>query len=252
MSENTKIQEPPKQPTAPEKPDIREKGAAVDGVEQTSERRLYFQLLVFGDCQDSNALISPLRENNMESVLYLDVNDPRGVGLLMIAEDPSDFVNQTRSVLLKEPFISLRQKTEMTMIGRTYSTGREPNLEDWLLRKPKRNALNPALPWAIWYPLRRKPEFSILPRQEQGKILMEHAVLGRSYGQAGYALDIRLACHGLDRGDNEFVIGLVGSELFPLSRLIQEMRKTQQTSRYIQSLGPFFVGRAYWQSPVKE
>jgi hypothetical protein len=28
------------------------------------------------------------------------------------------------------------------------------------------------------------------------------------------------------------------------------MRKTQQTSLYLERLGPFFVGRAVWQSPA--
>jgi hypothetical protein len=28
------------------------------------------------------------------------------------------------------------------------------------------------------------------------------------------------------------------------------MRKTQQTSLYLERLGPFFVGRAVWQSPL--
>jgi hypothetical protein len=27
------------------------------------------------------------------------------------------------------------------------------------------------------------------------------------------------------------------------------MRKTQQTALYLERLGPFFVGRAVWQSP---
>jgi chlorite dismutase len=46
------------------------------------------------------------------------------------------------------------------------------------------------------------------------------------------------------------VIGLIGKELFPLSALVQAMRKTQQTSLYLDRLGPFFVGRAVWQSPT--
>jgi hypothetical protein len=29
--------------------------------------------------------------------------------------------------------------------------------------------------------------------------------------------------------------------------LIQRMRKTQQTSQYIQSMGPFFVGYVAWR-----
>ena len=137
------------------------------------------------------------------------------------------------------------------MTGRTYSSGYEPDLEDWLLVKPRRNALNPELSWAIWYPLRRRPEFYQLPKTDQGKILMEHAIIGRTYAEAGYAHDIRLACFGLDQHDNDFVIGLVGADLYPLSHLVQKMRKTQQTAKYIESLGPFFVGKVCWQSPLK-
>ena len=58
----------------------------------------------------------------------------------------------------------------------------------------------------------------------------------------------RLACHGIDANDNEFLIGLVGKDLFPLSHLVQRMRKTRQTSKYIQAMGPFFVGHALWQA----
>ena len=50
--------------------------------------------------------------------------------------------------------------------------------------------------------------------------------------------------------DNDFVIGLVGRQLHPLSHLVQAMRKTTQTSQYLQTLGPFFVGHALWQSPL--
>ena len=31
-----------------------------------------------------------------------------------------------------------------------------------------------------------------------------------SFGAADYAHDIRLACHGLDKDDNDFVVGLIG------------------------------------------
>ena len=68
---------------------------------------------------------------------------------------------------------------------------------------------------------------------------------------ADLAHDIRLACHGLDTHDNDFLIGLVGKELQPLSHLVQTMRKTVQTSEYMASLGPFFVGHALWQSPSR-
>jgi aryl-alcohol dehydrogenase-like predicted oxidoreductase len=232
--------------------DIREKGAAIQGIPQTSERRLYLQLQVFGNCENPQSLIEALKASGLESVLYLDVNDPKGVGALFITDNPEILIRNVRELLGKAPFVSLTPRPEFTMFGRTYSSGREVDLEDWLLKKPRRSALNPEWPWAIWYPLRRKPEFELLPPSEQGKILMEHAMIGRAYGEAGYAADIRLACYGLDAKDNEFVLGLVGSELYPLSRLVQEMRKTQQTVKYMQSLGPFFVGKAAWQSALKE
>jgi chlorite dismutase len=66
-----------------------------------------------------------------------------------------------------------------------------------------------------------------------------------SAGDLGY--DIRLDCRGLDKNDNDFLIGLIGKELFPLSAMVQAMRKTRQTSEFLESLGPFFIGKAIWQ-----
>ncbi len=236
-------------PPAAEIPDIKEYGAPKDGVRQSSERRLFFQLLVYTECRDAHALIKLLEASALEAVLYLDMNDPRGVGLLFMSENPDLFTVEIRKLLTSEPFISLKPRPELTMVGRTYSSGFEQDLEDWLLRKPRRNARNPDLPWVVWYPLRRRPEFELLTKDEQRPILMEHARLGMGYGAAGFAHDIRLACHGLDRNDNEFLLGIVSKELYLISRLVQDMRKTQQTSKYIQSLGPFFVGKVLYAKP---
>ena len=134
------------------------------------------------------------------------------------------------------------------MFGKTYAAGRESDLKEWLLVRPRRCILNPEWPWAVWYPLRRNGEFALLSPDEQGAILAEHAKVGISYGQSGYAADIRLSCYGLDVHDNDFVIGLMGPDLHALSRLVQDMRRSQQTARFVQSLGPFFVGRAVWHS----
>src|SRR5204863_152566 len=142
----------------------------------------------------------------------------------------------------------LAQRPELTMLGRTYASGFEQDLEEWLFLRPRRTVLNPAWPWAIWYPLRRTGAFGRLSPKEQGEIIREHSILGRAYGDADLAHDVRLACHGLDVHDNDFVIGLIGRELHPLSHLVQTMRKTAQTSQYLQTLGPFFVGHVRWQS----
>ena len=84
-------------------------------------------------------------------------------------------------------------------------------------------------------------------KEEQRKMLMEHGGIGHAIGKAGFATDIRLAAHGLNTDDNDFIIGLLGKELFPLSALVQKMRRTRQTSEFIDSMGPFFVGKAIYQ-----
>jgi chlorite dismutase len=176
------------------------------------------------------------------------MNDPRGVALLTLNEDPNYFFDRVRPVLNDVPFSSLVQKPEYTMVGRTYSLGYEPDLLDVLLQRPRRTVLNRDWPWAVWYPLRRRGSFEQLPSQEQRTILMEHGGVGHAYGRAGYATDIRLACHGLDKHDNDFVIGLLGPELYPLSSIVERMRQTKQTSLHIERMGPFFVGKAAWQN----
>ena len=231
-----------------ELPDIRETSTSKDGTRQVLDKRLFMQLLVFTGCANAEELINPVIASGLEIVLYLDANDPRGVGLLFMSEEPSVFTTEVRKLLNGRFFSSLVLKPEFTMLGRTYAAGYEQNLEDWLLQKPRRNVFDEKLSWAVWYPLRRKPEFETLSKEEQRGILMEHAKLGMGYGAADLAHDVRLACHGLDTRDNEFVIGVVAKELHSISRLIQDMRKTRQTSKYIQSLGPFFVGRTFYRS----
>jgi hypothetical protein len=227
--------------------EVRERGAN----QQVSDRRLYVQLQVFGDCVDAKPLVRALEARGVEAVLYADVNDPRGVGVLVMTEDPAFFVGGFRELVNAEPFSTLARKSKLTMFGRTYASGFEADLDEWLLKRPRRVALNSAWPWAVWYPLRRTGAFARLSPKEQGEIIREHSVLGRAYGEADFAHDVRLACHGLDEHDNDFVIGLVGRELHPLSHLIQAMRKTTQTAQYIATLGPFFIGHALWQSPLR-
>lgn len=227
------------------KVEVRERGAN----QQFSDRRLYVQLQVFGGCVDAKPLVRALEARGIEAVLYADVNDPRGIGVLAMSEDPTFFVGALRELFNTEPFAALHLRPELTMFGRTYTSGFEADLDEWLYKRPRRVALNPAWPWAIWYPLRRTGAFARLTPKEQGEIIREHSVLGRAYGEGDFAHDVRLACHGLDVHDNDFVIGLIGKELHPLSHLIQAMRKTTQTSQYIETLGPFFIGHALWQSP---
>lgn len=228
--------------------DLLEHGRAEDGRRVTSNRRLFMQLFAYGGCGETTALVDALVSHGIAGALYEDVNDPHGVALVTFSEDPGYFVDDVRRFLRRPPFAELVPKPEYTMFGRTYALGYEPDLVDGLIHRPIRRVLDPKLAWVVWYPLRRAGSFEQLAPKEQTTILMEHGGVGRAYGKAGYVHDVRLACHGLEKYDNDFVIGLLGPQLFPLSSIVQRMRRTRQTSLHLERLGPFFVGRVAWQS----
>jgi len=234
--------------------DVNEYGAKKDGERQKLNRRLFMQLLVFdappgkGADAVADAAVRELRARRIPAVVYADTQQPLGLGLLTWGEDPAHFVRAVRPVFATEALAGVVQRPSFNLLGRAYSTGHEPDLAHVLLQRPIDNVMNEAYPWHIWYPLRRTGSFARLPPEEHGAILREHASIGMAYGQQELAHDIRLACHGLDAEDNEFVIGLVGRELHPLSHLVQTMRRTRQTSEFIAKMGPFFVGHALHRS----
>ncbi len=234
------------QASAPESADpgpleLAEKGRR-GGKEILLDRRLFMKFTAFGGCPDPHSAIKALEEEGVVGALYLDANDSQGIGLMIASEDPAFFLLNHR------PFAEYTHKPEFDMLGRTYSIGYENDLEDTLFVKPRTKLLNPELQWAVWYPLQRAKKFQTLPADHQRRILAEHGTLAKRYGAGGHAADVRLACHGLDKNDNDFIVGLLGPKLHPLSAIVQEMRKTEQTSQYLDSLGPFFVGKVAWQS----
>jgi hypothetical protein len=255
MSEDMKarahemVAETPKLPQI----DVRERAGDHTGNPQVLDHRLFMQLLVYRvDSRHApdtviSELVAAFEGAGCPGTIYRDANDPRSIGILTWSIDPAHFVTTVRAILLRPGFASLTLRDDFTMLGRAYATGYESDLEFWMVRRPIEHAVDPSMPWAVWYPLRRHGSFERLSVKEQAGILREHAAIGRAYGEQGLGTDIRLACHGLDASDNEFVIALVGKELHPLSHLVQRMRKTQQTSEYIQHMGPFFIGYAVWQ-----
>ena len=235
----------------PGKLDLSEKGTDKEGRSISLDRRLFMQFLAYGNCPNAASLIEALEQAGIEGVLYADINDPQGVGLLTFNEDPDFFISTLRLVLNHPPFSQLTPKPEYAMLGRTYALGYESDLEETLIDRPRRKVLDPSWAWAVWYPLRRVKTFEMLPEKEQQIVLREHGGIGFTFGRAGYATDIRLACHGLDKNDNDFVVGVLAHELYPASAVVQRMRRTRQTSQYLESLGPFFIGKAVWQSTPK-
>jgi chlorite dismutase len=234
--------------------DVAEYGGEIDGQRQTMNRRLFMQLTAY-TCPAElhpgevvSLLGRALGDAGVGAVIYEDASNPHGIALLSFSESPADFVDKVRPIMGQSTFRKLVLTPELTMLGRTYSTGYESDLAFWLLDRPRNTVCNPDWPWAVWYPLRRSGAFAQLSGKEQGGILREHAAIGRAYGEQDLAHDVRLACHGLDRNDNEFVIGLVGKDLYPLSHVVQAMRKTRQTAEYIVQMGPFFVGRSVFRN----
>ena len=255
-------------------------GKDESGERKKLDRRLYVQLLAFGGAADETPLVEALEglrggdvtgraggdtgtggsgpggpvggpaagdsSGPFEGVLYLDAHDPTGVALLSWHEDPEMLMRRMRSACATAAFASLTPKPELTMIGRTYSIGYEGDLEETLLRRPKELATKREWPWVSWYPLRRTGSFAMLDHTEQREVLGEHGKHGRAFSEAGFGRDIRLVCYGMDRNDNDFVLGLVGPSLHRVSKIVGEMRKTVHTAKYLERLGPFFVGKAVW------
>lgn len=245
MTESTQTGRPPSMASDPVgNIDLAEKGRDENGKPTSLDRRLFMQFLAFRDCP-TDALQKEFANHSAQAVIYQDANDPRGAGVMAYCEDPSYLVKTIQPIL--NQFQSMTLKEEYTMFGRTYSIGYEPDLEDVLLTRPARRVCDPSTPWAVYYPVRRSGQFERQSKEDQRKMLMEHGGIGHAYGKAGFATDIRLAGHGLNKEDNDFIVGLLGKDLFPLSALVQHMRRTRQTSEFIQSMGPFFIGHAVWQ-----
>ena len=236
----------PQEPADVGQIDLAEKGRAADGKAISLDRRLFMQLMVITDA-NPDWLASQMEKIGASAVVYRDVNDPRGCGLLAYREDPAYFVEAIQPIFSAGEMRAARIRPEFTMLGRTYSIGYETDLEEVLLHRSARRVCDPSTPWAVWYPVRRSGRFEQESREEQRRMLMEHGGIGHAYGKAGFATDIRLAGHGLNQDDNDFIVGLLGKQLFPLSALVQHMRRTRQTSEFIQHMGPFFVGHALWQ-----
>ncbi|MDQ3081728.1 MAG: chlorite dismutase family protein [Gemmatimonadota bacterium] len=209
---------------------------------------LFMQLQVFTGCRDSQPVVLALRESGITAAVYESATDPLGVGVVVACREPDELVDRVAPLYRSDIFCSLVPCPRLTMTGRTYLIGYESDHEATLIHRPLEKLLAPSLRWVIWYPLRRSGAFERISADEQRIAMREHGSAGAEFAKSGMAHDIRLSCHGLDANDNDFVIGIAGPELAPLSALVERMRKTVQTSMYLEKLGPFFVGRALWQS----
>src|SRR5205814_2681691 len=83
----------------PEPPDLSEKGGMKNGQPQRADQRLFMQLLAFGGCADVKPLAAALAGSGVAGALYEDVNDPRGLALVTLSDDPGFFVDRVRPLL---------------------------------------------------------------------------------------------------------------------------------------------------------
>ena len=236
-------------------PELREVGAAsLSGERQFMSKRLYMQLRVLDiDLAkiDMDAFISKLKAKmaSVPCVLYRDTVANDSLALLTWSEDPTFFATSLNGILGSKdlaPFLT--ERTGWTMFGKTYSNGHEKDLEEFLFKKPVRTATKEDWDWAVWYPLKRRGPFYMQPPDDQCRMLLQHAAIGKAFSDLNAAHDIRLKCFGLDAQDNEYILGLCGDDLHGLSRVVEEMRKTRHTAEFLESLGPFFVGKRLWSN----
>ena len=129
--------------------DLREKGAVKNGEAQFLDQRLFIQIQVFTGCEDLKALEHPLENLKFPAVLYENLHDPKGIALLTMSQNPEHFFTRTRPLFSSRPWAQLSLKPDYSFFGRTYSLGYEPNLEDWLLKRPQRVILDEQFPWAV-------------------------------------------------------------------------------------------------------
>jgi chlorite dismutase len=239
-------------------PELREVGApGSDGERQYLEKRLYMQLRVLDVDVKAMASIDKFIDDlkkalaKVPCVLYQDSSVSGSIGLLVWSDNPAVFTDEVNEALLNRAIVGkFTERVGWTMFGKTYSNGHEKDLEEYLFKKPIRNVCKDEWEWALWYPLRRKGPFYVQPPADQCRMLLHHAAIGKAFSDVGAAHDVRLKCFGMDGKDNEYVVGIIGDDLHCLSRVVEEMRKTRHTAEFLESLGPFFVGKKIWTNNV--
>ena len=97
-----------------EPPDLSERGGLKNGTRQRSDDRLFMQLLAFGDCRNVQAVVDHLSAASLTSVVYEDLNDPRGIAVLTLAQDPNQFVDVLRPLLRERTVRHARAQSPTT------------------------------------------------------------------------------------------------------------------------------------------
>jgi len=215
-----------------------------------SDNTLFLQLQVFdiepaaGPRAMVSALSRRLREKRIDGVIYGDANDHRGIGLLTWATNPGDILDNVHALLGGKRFSALTPRPGWVMFGRVGS--------DQPYGTTVETLLNGSQSWAVWYPVRNKPEWGSLDAGSQQSVHDEHIEAAKSFIAEGRVSYARLACHGLDPEDNDYISYMAAADLGDISSLAEAIRGTAQVSTHTDKMGPVFVGRKIWQNPEAE
>ena len=112
--------------------DLSEKGRGPEGKPVSLDRRLFMQFMAFRNA-NLEFLTGEFERVSAQAVIYQDLNDAKGIGVMVYCEDPGYIVDQIHPILNHERLGEMEYREEFTMIGRTYSIGYEADLEDVLI-----------------------------------------------------------------------------------------------------------------------
>ena len=65
-------------------------------------------LMCFGACRDTGAAVEAVKKSGLKAVVYEEVNNPFGIGVLTMSEDPADFTGPVRRLFQGQPFAAMR------------------------------------------------------------------------------------------------------------------------------------------------
>ena len=93
--------------------DLSEKGRGSTGVQLSLDKRLFMQFMAFRE-GNRDALVDKLRDNSVQAVVYQDINDAQGFGVMAYCQDPAYFIDKVQPII---PQCDVVQKHEFTMLG---------------------------------------------------------------------------------------------------------------------------------------
>ncbi len=157
-----------------------------------------------------------VRRAGSTGALYVDANDPQGIGIMVASEDPDYFVTRLATLFNRRPFADFVHRPRVRHARSQLLDRLRVRPRGHTAREAARKAAEPREYTGPSGTRCSAPRSSRpCPADHQRRILAEHGSLAKRYGAGGHAADVRLACHGLDSNDNDFIVGLARTQATP-------------------------------------